>query len=95
MDLQLELVFGPFYLYILIYGSVLLSIIVGAIYFRRKGKKAAKKGWEEGKREAERLKRMELRKLASKQNRFNPTETESGGREILNIRGRYDDPPNT
>lgn len=95
MDLQLELVFGPFYLYLIIYGAILLSIILGAIYFRKKGKRAEKRGWEEGKREAERLKRMELRRLSNKQNTLTPTSVDETGREVLNIRGRYDDPPNT
>lgn len=92
MDLQLELVFGPFYLYLAIYLSVILAIIFGVMFFKRKNKKAEKKGWEEGKREAERLKRMELRKLANRQNKFTiKNEEEDSGRNIINIRGRYDD----
>lgn len=91
MDLQLELVFGPFYLYLFIYIFVIVGIILGAIFFRRKNKKAEKKGWEEGKREAERLKRMELRKLSNRQNKFTIQNEEDSGRNIINIRGRYDD----
>lgn len=91
MDLQLELVFGPFYLYLAIYLSVILAIIFGVMFFKRKNKKAEKKGWEEGKREAERLKRMELRKLSNRQNKFTIQNEEDSGRNIINIRGRYDD----